>query len=226
MERNIGDQLNKAFEAYRQVSIEKDNAKKELQQMVMTYQRFSMPIQCTDRTAEAEAPFSSALRSAVDIPVPPASLASRGASPEDRDFVDSLTKLSVKFPPSADSDYDFLNSAPDRRVGLTLPVRRPLSSVPAAGAGEEPVDVQVPFVYPTFPSHSTSPSLSQESVRGPQQSLWSPELVDASDMGAQPATPQSSSPDKLRFLQRRGSPGAHEQPPVLPLLPEERSGPV
>lgn len=34
MERNIGDQLNKAFEAYRQVSIEKDNAKKELQQMV------------------------------------------------------------------------------------------------------------------------------------------------------------------------------------------------
>lgn len=37
MERNIGDQLNKAFEAYRQVSIEKDNAKKELQQMVMTW---------------------------------------------------------------------------------------------------------------------------------------------------------------------------------------------
>lgn len=36
MERNIGDQLNKAFEAYRQVSIEKDNAKKELQQMVTT----------------------------------------------------------------------------------------------------------------------------------------------------------------------------------------------
>ncbi len=35
MERNIGEQLNKAFEAYRQVSIEKDNAKKELQQMVM-----------------------------------------------------------------------------------------------------------------------------------------------------------------------------------------------
>lgn len=34
MDRNIGDQLNKAFEAYRQVSIEKDNAKKELQKMV------------------------------------------------------------------------------------------------------------------------------------------------------------------------------------------------
>lgn len=37
MERNIGDQLNKAFEAYRQVSIEKENAKKELQQMVTTW---------------------------------------------------------------------------------------------------------------------------------------------------------------------------------------------
>ena len=37
MERNIGDQLNKAFEAYRQVSIEKDNAKKELQQMVTAW---------------------------------------------------------------------------------------------------------------------------------------------------------------------------------------------
>lgn len=34
MERNIGDQLNKAFEAFRQVSIEKDNAKKDLQKMV------------------------------------------------------------------------------------------------------------------------------------------------------------------------------------------------
>lgn len=31
------------------------------------------------------------------------------------------------------------------------------------------------------------------------QSLWSPQLVDASDVGAQPATPQSSSPDKCAF---------------------------
>lgn len=33
----MGDQLNKAFEAYRQVSIEKENAKKELQQKVMKW---------------------------------------------------------------------------------------------------------------------------------------------------------------------------------------------
>ncbi|XP_059199050.1 TRAF family member-associated NF-kappa-B activator isoform X2 [Centropristis striata] len=314
MERNIGDQLNKAFEAYRQVSIEKDNAKKELQQMNEYYQRytqklqkqiedqqqliskleaklsatrqpsemmcepcnhlldgaaaykkiqypenmgtvavapnmpvssveyqdmlsafeaiqgkfrqirvltrrqkdhlkrfqggndvsndqrFSMPIQCTDRTAEAERPFSSALRSAVDIPLPPTSLASRGASPEDRDLVDSLTKLSVKFPPSADSEYDFLNSAPERHIGLTIPTKRPLSSVPSTLTEEEPVvELPMPFVYPPSPSHSTSSSLSQESVRGPQQPLWSPELCDAADVRTELVSPQSSSPDKCAF---------------------------
>lgn len=315
MERNIGEQLNKAFEAYRQVSIEKDNAKKELQQMTEYYerytqklqkqiedqqqliskleakllatrqpsgemtcepcnhhldgasayrkiqysenmatvavvpnmpvtttvdyqdmvdtfeaievkfrqirslsrrqkdhlkrfhggsdtsndQRFSMPIQCTDRTAEAERPFSAALRSAVDIPLPPTSLASRGTSPVDRDLVDSLTKLSVKFPPSADSEYDFLNSAPERHIGLTMAMKRPLSSVPSAPSEEEPVELPMPFVYPTSPSHSTSSSLSQESVRGPQQPLWSPELCDAVDVGTELASPQSSSPDKCAF---------------------------
>ena len=135
----------------------------------LTDQRFSMPIQCTDRTEEAERPFSSALRSAVDIPLPPTSLASRGASPEDRDLVDSLTKLSVKFPPSADSEYDFLNSAPERQIGLTMPTKRPLGSVPSALTEEEPVELPMPFVYPPSPSHSTPSSLSQESVRGPQQ---------------------------------------------------------
>ncbi|KAM9850735.1 TRAF family member-associated NF-kappa-B activator [Aulostomus maculatus] len=315
MERNIGDQLNKAFEAYRQVSIEKDNAKKELQQMTEYYerhtqklqkqiedqqqlisileaqllatrkpagemkcepckhvvdgasayrktqysesmgtvavapikpvnssvdyhdmldafeaiqgtfwqirslsrrqkdhlkrfhggndasndQRFSMPIQCTDRTADAETAFPSELRAAVDTPLPPTSLASRGASPEDRDFVDSLTKLSVKFPPSEDSEYEFLNSTPERHIGLTMPMRRPRTSVPSAVTEEEPVELPVPLVYPTFPSHSTSPSLSQESVRGPQQPLWSPELCDAADVGTELATPQSSSPDKCAF---------------------------
>ena len=127
----------------------------------LTDQQFSMPIQCTDRTAEAETPFSS------ELPFPPpTSLASRGASPEDRDLVDSL-KFSVKFPPSADSEYDFLNSTPERHIGL--PMKRPLSSVPTAVTEEEPVELPVPFAYPTFSSHSASSSLSQESVRGPQQ---------------------------------------------------------
>ncbi|XP_033966402.1 TRAF family member-associated NF-kappa-B activator isoform X1 [Pseudochaenichthys georgianus] len=314
MERNIGDQLNKAYEAYRQVSIEKDNAKMELQQMSVYYesftqklqkqiedqqqliskleaklsstrqppemkcepiyhlldgasaykkmqypdnmgtvapimpvnssvdyqdmleafeaiqgkfrqirsltrrqkdhlkrfhagndasngndQRFSMPIQCTDRTAEAQRPFSAVLRSAVDIPLLPTSLASRGTSPEDKDLVDSLTKLSVKFPPSADSEYDFLNSAPERHIGLTMPTKRPLSTVPSTLSEEEPVELPMPFVYPPSPSHSTSSSLSHESVRGPQQPLWSPELCDAADVGTELETPPSSSPDKCAF---------------------------
>lgn len=130
-----------------------------------------MPIQCTDRTAEAERPFSSALRSEVDVPLTPTSLASRGTSPEDRDLVDSLSKLSVKFPPSADSEYDFLNSAPDRPAALTLAAKQPLSGVPSTLQEEESVELPMPFVYPPSPSsHSTSSSsLSQESVRGPQQ---------------------------------------------------------
>lgn len=132
-------------------------------------QQFSMPIQCTDRTAEAERPFPSVLCSAVEVPHPPKSLASRGASPEDRDLVDSLTKLSVKFPPPADSEYDFLNSAPERHIGLLMPMKPPLSIVSSTMSEEEPVELPMPFVYPTSPSHSTSSSLSQENVRGPQQ---------------------------------------------------------
>ncbi|MEQ2220021.1 hypothetical protein ILYODFUR_001001 [Ilyodon furcidens] len=311
MERNIGDQLNKAFEAYRQVSIEKDNAQKELQKMKERHeqytqelmkqiedqqrlisdleaklsaarqpsgeikcepcnhlltaagsyrkiqypekmttvagapnltvntsadysqdmllafeaiqgklrqiqtlttkqkhhlkrlhgsydtsndQRFSMPIQCTDRTAEAERPFPSALRSTVNIPHLSASLASRGASQED--LVDSLTKLSVKFPPSADSEYDFLNSAPERNIALSVPRKQPLSSPTLPE--EEPVEMPLPFVYPTSPSHSTSSSPSLESVRGPQQSLWTPERCDAVDLGAN-QEPPSSSPIKCAF---------------------------
>lgn len=129
-----------------------------------TDQRFSMPIQCTDRTADSEGPFSSALRT-VDISPMSTSLASRGTSQEDKDLVESLTKLSVKFPPSADSEYDFLNSAPDRQIGLPMAVPRPLSNVSSTLTEKE----SVPFVYPNSPSHTTSSTLSQESVRGPQQ---------------------------------------------------------
>ncbi|XP_054602958.1 TRAF family member-associated NF-kappa-B activator isoform X4 [Nothobranchius furzeri] len=312
MERNIGDQLNKAFEAYRKVSIEKDNAKKELQKMTEYYerytqelqkqiedqqrliseleaklsaasqtseeikcepcnhllegpgtyrtpqtpmgtvapnlpvsssgvdyqdmqgafeaiqgrfrqiqsltrrqkdhlkrfhrgcdasndQRFSMPIQCTDRTAEVERPFPSALRAAADIPHLPASLASRGAAHEDRDLVDSLTKLSVKFPPPADSEYDFLNSAPERNPNLAMPMKlQPPSSTSPALTKEKPMELPLLFVYPTSPSHSTPSSPSQESVRGPQQSLWSPGLCEAGDIGTD-QEPQSGSPNKCAF---------------------------
>lgn len=132
-------------------------------------QRFSMPIQCTDRTEEVERPFSAGLRSAVDLSLPPSSLASCSTNPEDRDFVDSLTKLSLKFPPAADSEYDFLNSNPEKNLGLAMPAKRPLARIPCTLTEEEPVELPMPFVYPTSPSHSSSSSLSQEMVRGPQQ---------------------------------------------------------
>ncbi|XP_019714969.1 TRAF family member-associated NF-kappa-B activator-like [Hippocampus comes] len=177
-----------------------------------TDQQFSMPIQCTDRAAEPEAPFFLASRSTPHIPLVPTLLASRGASPDDRDFIDSLSKFSVKFPPPVDSEYDFLNSAPERHVALTVPVKRPLSGIPAATSNEEregeqegeeeeeePSELSVPFVIPTFASHTTSSSLSQEDVRGPQQSLWSPELCEDADVAAEMATAQRSVPDKCAF---------------------------
>ena len=123
-----------------------------------------MPIQCTDRTEERA--FPSGLRPGV--PRLPASLAPRGASQEDRDLEDSLVKLSVKFPPPPDSEYDFLNSTPDRNIGLPMPMKRLSSSSPPL-TEEESVELPMPFVYPSSPSHSTSSSPSQESVRGPQQ---------------------------------------------------------
>uniref|UniRef100_A0AAQ4P9Z0 Tbk1/Ikki binding domain-containing protein n=1 Tax=Gasterosteus aculeatus aculeatus TaxID=481459 RepID=A0AAQ4P9Z0_GASAC len=162
-------------------------------------QWFSMPIQCTDRTAEAERPFPPPPRPAAAVPLPPTPLASRCASPEDKDLEDSLTKLSVKFPPSADSEYDFLNSAPERHAGLAVFLQRPPRSVPSTLTEEEPVELPLPFVYPPSPTHAASSSLSQESVRGPQQPLWSPQLGDAVDVGTELATPQSSSPDKCAF---------------------------
>ncbi|XP_076026123.1 TRAF family member-associated NF-kappa-B activator isoform X2 [Genypterus blacodes] len=163
-------------------------------------QRFSMPIQCTDGTADqAERLLSSALRSAVEVPLPPTSLASRGASPEDRDLVDSLTKLSVKFPPGADSEYEFLTSAPEPHIDLALARKRPLSSIAGALTEELPAELAVPFVYTAPSSHSTPSSLSQEVVRGPQQPLWRPELSNAADVGTELQVVQSSSPDKCAF---------------------------
>ncbi|XP_064868408.1 TRAF family member-associated NF-kappa-B activator-like isoform X2 [Oncorhynchus nerka] len=156
-------------------------------------QQFSMPIQCTDVTAEqAERPFPSALRPVVILQHPPTSLASRGASQEDRDLVDSLTRLSVKFPPSTDSEYEFLNSAPEKHFDLSMPKQRAaVSSIPAV-IEESSMELAIPFLYPTSPSHPTSPStsLSHESVRGPLQPLWSPELCDAAAAQAVSAKPQ------------------------------------
>lgn len=320
MERNIGDQLNKAYEAYRQASIEKDSAKKELQQMTEYYeqytrqlqkqiedqkqkilqletqlisanphtgevkceftlknqkektalpfnhlldntnscrkkhylednmetaiappqtlpvnssienrhvlqalealqgnfqqirtltkrqkdhlkrfyrgndmsieQQFSMPIQCTDGTAErAERPVPSGVRKGLDPQAPPMPLASRGADPEDRDLEESLTKLSVKFPPSTDSEYEFLNST---------------SSVPPAGDEEMSRELTIQLSYSTSMSLPTSPSASrvQEGVRGPQQTLWNPLLCTGGAPPVsveEPSLSQSSVPSNCAF---------------------------
>ncbi|XP_041720661.1 uncharacterized protein LOC121551997 [Coregonus clupeaformis] len=150
-------------------------------------QQFSMPIQCTDVTVEqAERSFPSALRPVVDLQHPPTILASRGASPEDSNLVDSLTTLSIKFPPSTDSEYEFLNSAPEKHIDLSMPRKQPAVSSVSAVIEEPAMELAIPFLYPTSVSHPPSPStsLSHESVRRPKQPLRSPELWDATTAAA------------------------------------------
>ncbi|KAI5107250.1 TRAF family member-associated NF-kappa-B activator [Silurus meridionalis] len=142
-------------------------------------QQFSMPIQCTDDTGEqVEEPFSSTSRPEVDEGLTSAALASRGASPEDGDFLND-----IKFPPPTDSEYEFLHSAPERSVPITVP-GKDLS---------EPISTVLEESYSSFSvsapaSHLLPASTSHEGVRGPQQCwfasprFWSTDLaVTASD---------------------------------------------
>ncbi|KAG7260184.1 hypothetical protein CRUP_036819 [Coryphaenoides rupestris] len=265
MERNMGEQVNKAFEVYRKASIEKDLAKKELEKTTEFYMRYTQELQqkieeqrhlITKLEAQlsssaahqpvaerprpsAEWPCQSALRSlavagvsvfgaaaraAGDVPQSSTALASRGASPEDRDLVDSLTRLSVKFPPALDCEYDFLNSARERqpapgkprppRSGLPLPF--PLAAVTEELATAADHRATPAFGFPTRspashcapPASSPSPSSSSsssllESVCGPQQPLWSPVLRElergAVGVGAGGGDSGDSSPDKCAF---------------------------
>lgn len=128
--------------------------------LVSAEKQFSMPIQCTDDTVEqVEEPFSPPLRPEVDEGLISGALASRGASPEDGDFMDV-----VKFPPPTDSEYEFLHSAPDRGLPIPEP-RKDLS---------EPISTVLEESYSSFPvstpaSHLLPASASHEGVRGPQQ---------------------------------------------------------
>ncbi|KAJ8394526.1 hypothetical protein AAFF_G00045360 [Aldrovandia affinis] len=144
--------------------------------------QFSMPIQCTDVTAErAEGPlgpFSSAAWSGgVEEEPGPVSLPSGDMGLEEGDFLDSLTGLSVRFPPSADSEYEFLNSAVEKPVTVAMRGTEldAISSVPMV-TEEESLELPVPLPRPH--SGSASTSLTHEGICGPRQPLWSPELCD------------------------------------------------
>ncbi|KAL0963786.1 hypothetical protein UPYG_G00313570 [Umbra pygmaea] len=161
-------------------------------------QQFSMPIQCTDVTAEqAERPFPCVLRPGVDLQHPATPLAPPGASSEDRDLVESLTRLSVKFPPSTDSEYEFLNSAPEKHFDLAMPRKRAAVNIVPAVTEETSMDRSITFLYPTSSSQPTSPSTSLESVCGPQQPLWSPELCDGTAAAAAAAQVVNVEPQQL-----------------------------
>ncbi|XP_067300688.1 TRAF family member-associated NF-kappa-B activator [Pseudorasbora parva] len=155
--------------------------------------QFSMPIQCTDDTAEQpEVPFSSPLRPEVDESSNPPPLASRSAVPVNT-FFDSLSGLSVKFPPSTDDEYDFLNSTPDKRVDL--PLHRLDLGDQMHTMREESYSS-----YPA-PSSSTHTTASHENVRGPQQLFWTPDLPDLSAQASGTDAQQMNSREKCAFCE-------------------------
>ncbi|KAM9487528.1 TRAF family member-associated NF-kappa-B activator isoform 2-T2 [Clarias gariepinus] len=132
-------------------------------------QQFSMPIQCTDDTSEqVEGHFSTPSRPEVDEALPSGALASRGASPEDGDFMNN-----IKFPPPTDSEFEFLHSAPDRSV--SLPVHKKDLTEPITTELEEESFSSFSVSPPT--SHLLCATTSHEGIRGPQQPLWSPGLI-------------------------------------------------
>ncbi|KAG1945017.1 TRAF family member-associated NF-kappa-B activator [Pimephales promelas] len=160
--------------------------------------QFSMPIQCTDDTAEqAEVPFSSPLRSEVDESSNSASLASRGAVPDKTSFDHlSLSGLSVKFPPNTDDEYDFLNSTPDKRVDL--PLHR-LDLGDQLHTMREESCSSYPAPSSSAHTSASASSASHENVRGPQQLFWTPDLPDVSAQASGTDAQQMNSREKCAF---------------------------
>ncbi|XP_052004035.1 TRAF family member-associated NF-kappa-B activator-like isoform X2 [Xyrauchen texanus] len=166
-------------------------------------EQFSMPIQCTDDTAEqAEVPFSVPLKPEVDNTLSSKSLASRGAVPDDG-LIDSLRILSLKFPPDTDPEYDFLNSTPDKRLDLSL--HRPdledhVDTLREESYSSEPTPTPIPS------THSSASSAAHENVRGPQQLFWTPDLPDTSSQASVTDVQQMSSNQKCAFCKDDVSP--------------------
>ncbi|XP_051566644.1 TRAF family member-associated NF-kappa-B activator-like isoform X2 [Myxocyprinus asiaticus] len=164
-------------------------------------EQFSMPIQCTDDTTEqAEVPFSKPLKPEVDNTLSSTSLASCGAVLDDGLF-DSLRVLSVKFPPSTDSEYDFLNSTQDKQVDLSL--HRPNHGDHVHTLREESYSS---YPTPTPSTHTSASSAAHENVRGPQQLFWTPDLPDMSSQASVTDAQQMSSKEKCAFCKDDVSP--------------------
>ncbi|MEE6524250.1 hypothetical protein FKM82_023600 [Ascaphus truei] len=82
--------------------------------------QFSMPIQCTDEAnGEAQGKMKATVKKDQVNGIPFASITPRGLGPDDETSisVESLSNLSVKFPPT-DDDCDFLQSTPEKLPAL------------------------------------------------------------------------------------------------------------
>ncbi|XP_048389684.1 TRAF family member-associated NF-kappa-B activator-like [Stegostoma tigrinum] len=90
---------------------------------------FSMPIQCTDE-GEQEHAEEHFVGKDKNISKTSAALQGYGMQQELLQVVESLSELDVRFPPS-DSDYDFLNSAPEKTISKT-PFEDPICKIEGA----------------------------------------------------------------------------------------------
>ncbi|XP_041120731.1 TRAF family member-associated NF-kappa-B activator-like [Polyodon spathula] len=172
--------------------------------------QFSMPIQCTDVTVEQGA-LKPTKKTNDNKEVSSASITSRGVSPEDEDCLDSFSNLSVKFPP-ADTEYDFLNSAPEKPVALstgrtftaftkdsdevTQPEHAPNCRRIDWDRQAPGSDINHSNMAKPLASSTTLDTFPPETVRGPQQPFWSPHN---SEDCADPE--QNANPSRCEFCQ-------------------------
>ncbi|XP_036395900.1 TRAF family member-associated NF-kappa-B activator-like [Megalops cyprinoides] len=164
-------------------------------------QNFSMPIQCTDVTAQqAEGPFSSVVRAALEAERPSSPLTPRGtgSAEDDNGSANSLTHLSVRLPPGPDSTYEFLNSTAEKGVDAAKRGEERVTPAPVpAGTEERSLELGGPLLHPLSVLHPASPVC--EAVRGPQQPLWNPVLCEAAAQAGSPDPQQSPHPGSCAF---------------------------
>ncbi|KAJ8253347.1 hypothetical protein GJAV_G00211930 [Gymnothorax javanicus] len=171
-------------------------------------QQFSIPIQCTDESAERSEgplrPFPTTVGSQEEVEqedwpgLAPVSPLPSQADSEDQRFADFDHLLAIRFPPTVESEYAFLNSVAGKPVHAVAD--RPLLVGAAAApllTEEQPLVTAVLTLAPCSGFASDHPI--HEAVRGPQQSLWTPDLCDANEQGGSDDPTLNTDPRKCEF---------------------------
>ncbi|KAJ8255760.1 hypothetical protein COCON_G00196240 [Conger conger] len=154
--------------------------------------RFSIPIQCTDVSAERSegplGPFSTAVESRDGRELAPATLLPGGADPEE------LTELSVRLPPSTESEFEFLNSGMGRPNHEVIGTQ-PLGRVTSVSMMTQAQSLGLPILH----TGSSSSNFSFQDIYEPKQLLWKPDLCEATAQGTGADPSSGSDHSKCEF---------------------------